>query len=150
MTTFYCLRFETLPTCRARYPQEQGGPVIPPDTGFPFRRLLRLAGLRWRYSNPPRSLHGSLYSLVPIHRKCLLLARLNWLAASFVSAIQPRHGPHTMHSFQQLFYRCLRILCRDTCLFSRYHANDIVIMSQHFLISPKWLRKEGTASRYVN
>jgi hypothetical protein len=24
-------------------PQEQGGPVIPPGTGFPFRRLLRLA-----------------------------------------------------------------------------------------------------------
>jgi hypothetical protein len=34
-------------------PQEQGGPVIPPCTGFPFRRLLRLAGLRWRYSSPP-------------------------------------------------------------------------------------------------
>jgi hypothetical protein len=33
-------------------PQEQGGPVIPPGTGFPFRRLLRLSGLRWRYSNP--------------------------------------------------------------------------------------------------
>jgi hypothetical protein len=33
-------------------PQEQGGPVIPPVTGFPLRRLLRLAGLRWRYSNP--------------------------------------------------------------------------------------------------
>jgi hypothetical protein len=48
---------------------EQGGPVIPPGTGFQFRLLLRLAGLRWRYSNP--SLHGpdthrlisSLYSL---------------------------------------------------------------------------------------
>jgi hypothetical protein len=26
---------------------------IPPGTGFPFRRLLRLGGLRWRYSNPP-------------------------------------------------------------------------------------------------
>jgi hypothetical protein len=26
-------------------PQEQGGPVIPPGTGFPFRRLLQLAGL---------------------------------------------------------------------------------------------------------
>jgi hypothetical protein len=26
---------------------------IPPGTGFPFRLLLRLAGLRWRYSNPP-------------------------------------------------------------------------------------------------
>jgi hypothetical protein len=35
LTTFYCLRFEN----------------------FPFRRLLRLAGLRWRYSNPPP--HGS-------------------------------------------------------------------------------------------
>jgi hypothetical protein len=34
-------------------PWEQGGPVIPSGTGFPFRRLLRLAGLRWRHSNPP-------------------------------------------------------------------------------------------------
>jgi hypothetical protein len=33
--------------------QEEGGPVMPPGTGFPFRRLLHLAGLRWRYSNPP-------------------------------------------------------------------------------------------------
>jgi hypothetical protein len=48
---------ETPPTWRARsriyIPQEQGGPVIPPDTGFPFRRFLWLAGLRWRYSIPP-------------------------------------------------------------------------------------------------
>jgi hypothetical protein len=34
-------------------PQEQGGPVMPPGTGFPFCRLLRLAGLRWSYSNQP-------------------------------------------------------------------------------------------------
>jgi hypothetical protein len=57
MATFYCLRFETPPTWRARspylYPQEQGGLVIPLGTGFPFRRLLRLAGLRWRLSKPP-------------------------------------------------------------------------------------------------
>jgi hypothetical protein len=33
--------------------QEQSGPVISTGTGFPFHRLLRLAGLRWRYSNPP-------------------------------------------------------------------------------------------------
>jgi hypothetical protein len=33
-------------------PQEQGGPVITPGTGFPFRRLIRLAGLQWRYSTP--------------------------------------------------------------------------------------------------
>jgi hypothetical protein len=31
-------------------PQERGGPVIPPGTGFPFHHLLRLTGLWWRYS----------------------------------------------------------------------------------------------------
>jgi hypothetical protein len=41
------------PGSRIYIPQEQGGPVIPPCTGFPFCRLLRLAGQRWRYSNPP-------------------------------------------------------------------------------------------------
>jgi hypothetical protein len=54
---FYCLRFETSPTWRARspswYPPRTGWPVIPLGTGFPFRRLLRLAGLRCRYSNTP-------------------------------------------------------------------------------------------------
>jgi hypothetical protein len=45
------------PGSRIYIPQEQGGPVIPPGTGFPLRRLLRLAGLRWRYSNPPP--HGN-------------------------------------------------------------------------------------------
>jgi hypothetical protein len=39
--------------------QEQGGPVIPPGTGFPFCRLLRLAGLRWSYCNPPP--YGCIY-----------------------------------------------------------------------------------------
>jgi hypothetical protein len=41
------------PGPRIYIPQEQGGPDIPPGTGFPFRRLLRLAGIRWRYSIPP-------------------------------------------------------------------------------------------------
>jgi hypothetical protein len=42
------------PTWRTIYvPQWQGGPVIPAGTRFPFRRLLRLARLRWRCSNPP-------------------------------------------------------------------------------------------------
>jgi hypothetical protein len=56
-TLFYCLRFGTSlfvaswrPGPRIYIPQEQVGPVIPPGTGFLFRRLLRLAGLRWRYS----------------------------------------------------------------------------------------------------
>jgi hypothetical protein len=33
--------------------QWQGSPVISTGTGFLFRRLLLIAGLRWRYSNPP-------------------------------------------------------------------------------------------------
>jgi hypothetical protein len=44
----YCLKFETPPTWRARSPY-----LYPPSTGFPYRRLLRFARLRWRYSNPP-------------------------------------------------------------------------------------------------
>jgi hypothetical protein len=44
-----------------RHPQpERPGPriYIPSGTGFPFRRLLRPAGLRWRYSIPPP--HGKM------------------------------------------------------------------------------------------
>jgi hypothetical protein len=52
-------------------PQEQGGTVIPPGTGFLFRRFLWLAGLWWRYSNPAlrREIHGLLwlYSLCTNH-----------------------------------------------------------------------------------
>jgi hypothetical protein len=75
---FYCLRFETPPTWRDRspylYPPGTGWPSYTPGTGFPFRRILRLAGLRWRYSiQPPhgnslrhggehRVIHGTQYS----------------------------------------------------------------------------------------
>jgi hypothetical protein len=60
MTIFYSLGFETPPSdgldpC-IYIPQEQGGPVITPGTGFHFRSLLQLTGLRWRYSKP--SPHG--------------------------------------------------------------------------------------------
>jgi hypothetical protein len=47
------------PSPRIYIPQEQGDPVIPPDTGLPSRRLLRLTGLQWRYSNPPPPLNRS-------------------------------------------------------------------------------------------
>jgi hypothetical protein len=52
--------------------QRQGGPVIPPGTGFPFRRVLRLAGLRCRYPNPPPQGGGitlpSLIFITPFHK----------------------------------------------------------------------------------
>jgi hypothetical protein len=58
----YCLKLEILqPKCpgsRIYIPQEEGGPVISPGIGFPLRRLLRLAGIRWTYSNPPATLRA--------------------------------------------------------------------------------------------
>jgi hypothetical protein len=59
-TIFYSLIWDSPnlePGSRIYIPQEHGGPVIPSGTGFPFCRLLRLAGQRWRYSNPPP--HGA-------------------------------------------------------------------------------------------
>jgi hypothetical protein len=56
MTMFYCLRFETPPTWRARspylYPPVTGWPSCIPGIGFPFKHTW-LAGLRWSHSNPP-------------------------------------------------------------------------------------------------
>jgi hypothetical protein len=49
---------------RIYIPQGQGGPVIAPVTGLPFRRLLRVAGIRWRYSNS--SSNGSVSSEVKV------------------------------------------------------------------------------------
>jgi hypothetical protein len=37
-----------VPGARIYILQEQGGPGIPPDTGFPILRLLQLARLWWR------------------------------------------------------------------------------------------------------
>jgi hypothetical protein len=54
---------------------------------FPFLRLLRLAGSRWRYSTP--SPHG-----------CPLL----------VLAIKPRHGWHRNDSLQKFFCRCVAMV----------------------------------------
>jgi hypothetical protein len=57
MSTFYGLRFEPPqpggPVPHIYIPQKKGGPVIFPGTGFLSRHLLRLAGLRWKYSKPP-------------------------------------------------------------------------------------------------
>jgi hypothetical protein len=48
---------ETPPTWRARspylYPLGTGWPSYTPGHWVPFCRLLRLAGKRWKYSNPP-------------------------------------------------------------------------------------------------
>jgi hypothetical protein len=51
---------------RIYIPQEQGCQFITPGIGFPFRRLLRLAGISWRNTNPPpysRCLHSYILSI---------------------------------------------------------------------------------------
>jgi hypothetical protein len=54
---YFTVSSETTPTWRARslylYPPRTGWPSYIPGHWVPFCRLLRLAGLRWRYSNPP-------------------------------------------------------------------------------------------------
>jgi hypothetical protein len=79
-------------------PTEQGDPVITPDTGFPFRRLLRLAGLRWTYSH-------------------------HWLRSTAL-AIQPRYGPHRRHLFQDFLYCRALVRYHNTCLLSRHLEAD--------------------------
>jgi hypothetical protein len=83
------------PGPRVYIPQEQGGPVIPSGTGFPFRRLLRLAGLRWRYSTPP--------------------PRGEWRFLSFRVHMKPRRGPYRKRGLREFLYCYVRVfvlLCR--------------------------------------
>jgi hypothetical protein len=72
----------------------RGHILLPQIRDFPFRRLLWLAGSRWRYSTSPP--HGSSRSV-----------------ASIVLLITSLHGPSRKHSFQQQLYCCVRISCRE-------------------------------------
>jgi hypothetical protein len=75
---------------------------------FPFRRLLRLAGSRWRYSTPPP--HGSEQNpkLVPL--------------------IIPWHGPCRKHRFQQFLYCCAMIHCRGDTFAKALLSNGCVYL----------------------
>jgi hypothetical protein len=80
VTIFYCLKFETPqpsgPDPRIYITQKHGGPVIPPDIGFPFYRLLLLVGLLWRHSNPPP--HGSVLLSSPLYSKSKSKSHCDW------------------------------------------------------------------------
>jgi hypothetical protein len=67
---------------------------------FPFCRLLRLAGSRWRYSTPPPN--GWL-SVTQLLRRAQLS---NEWVAPIVFLITPLHWPSRKHRFQQKLYCC--------------------------------------------
>jgi hypothetical protein len=73
---------------RARVPWDSQPNLLSQIGDFPFRRLLQLAGLRWRYSTPPP------------HWRCDCNSRRKL-------AIQPLVGLHRKHRHQQFFY-CFR------------------------------------------
>jgi hypothetical protein len=94
------------PGPRIYFPQENRGPVMPPGTGFPFRRFLRLTGLQWSYSKPPP-------------REVTVDSQLT------VLVITHRHGTQIKHCSSvgvQLFP------WKHACLRSRYSANALAYL----------------------
>jgi hypothetical protein len=87
------------PGPRIYIPQEEGCPVIPPGTGLPLLRLLRLAALRWTYSEPPP---------------------LSWPR---ILVIYPRGGPNGKHHLLTVFP--LLGVVSETCFPSRCLAMDV-------------------------
>jgi hypothetical protein len=80
MTIFYCRIYETSqpvgPGPHMYIPQEQGGYLYPQALGsLPLRCLVRLASLRWKYSNP--SPHGDLTKVTKVTEIVLCLTLQN-------------------------------------------------------------------------
>jgi hypothetical protein len=96
LVSFYCLRFEPPqpggPGPHIYIPQEQGGQVITPGTGSPFRHLLQLAGLRWRYSVLPPHGQYSLNTVLNVYIKHRILPRREHLSVTPKRIMfSPRH-----------------------------------------------------------
>jgi hypothetical protein len=111
MTTFYCLRFETLPTGKTRflylYPPEQGAPVIPSALGSLFVASYDSQG--YIGGILPRLHTGFLFSgspsLLPSGHQKIFLQRLRCRAVKPTSLIhlEPKLRMHvniTSHSPQ--------------------------------------------------
>jgi hypothetical protein len=114
MTIFYCLRFETPPTWRARspylYPPGTGWPGYTPRHWFPFRRLLRLAGLWWSYSNLPP--HGTYVCLLYTKSESESYVTTDGQSASLSWNEAPMWGLR-----QHIYYCQLRVCrCGAVCL----------------------------------
>jgi hypothetical protein len=93
--------------------QEQGGPVIPPGTGFPFHCLVQLAGLQWRYSNmPPHRVtlsnnrttsHHYIALAWSIQKTSLLLLRISHCQGNVSTELFPSNGCCTVASLHSCY-----------------------------------------------
>jgi hypothetical protein len=68
------------PGPRIYIPQETGWPSYTPGHCVPFFRLLRLAGMRWRYSNPPP--HGEELNEIRYLRLYIFIRRASQFRAT--------------------------------------------------------------------
>jgi hypothetical protein len=119
------------PNLEDHVPQWQGGPVIPPGTGFPFCRLLWLAGLQTdcRYIASGRAPLKTPYFY---EDPCLQLRCL----------VRAWHGPHRKHLC------CRRILL---CCHNRIkHVNQLLLCNSEDLSTWKRLRKAGVTTYQQN
>jgi hypothetical protein len=103
--------------------QEQGGPVIPPGTGFPFCRLLWLTGLRWRYSNP---LSRRVSSFTQKSESELIY---DWwfITSQFVLAAVERMGLSLMNMPRFAFVKCT---CRTYSMLLKILVHYIQVLCQ--------------------
>jgi hypothetical protein len=102
-------------------PPGQDGPGIPPGTGFPFRRLLRLAGLRWKYSTPPphgRSSHRT-------SERTYIEHRLHHLFYCLVTSRRTRKL-RVLHRKAVTYCCLLASPSNDWCLQSHLLATDLL------------------------
>jgi hypothetical protein len=159
LATFYCLRLKTRrlggPGPRIYIPPKLCGPVIPPGPGFPLHRLLRLARLRWNYSNPPSHglTHNSKFTLytcivsartaqntpLPTVSLLLLASLLLWergtksienTGSPVVTLLFPRSGRFFWHHnscFEQICHIILKYETANSSPVLRSSSNDFIM-----------------------
>jgi hypothetical protein len=124
LMTFYCFRFQIPPTWRDRspylYPPGTGWPSYTPRHWVPFRRLLWLAGLRWRYSSAPP--HGSIIHTL---RRFTFITFPCSLCRLYVKDSQhaTRYG---LRRRSQPERHRLAI-----CIMQRFHTRTLILLSTH-------------------
>jgi hypothetical protein len=125
------------PGPRIYIPQEQGGPIIPPGTGYPFRQKVKVkVTLRLTVSSSvsfgvkaPSSAHDQIFitvlTVTVLFLWCALSDERTGLsfAASYELAISPLHGLHRKDRFRHFLHCCVRNCCRGNVFTQTLQCN---------------------------